>query len=210
MMIMAAGISGCDRGGSVESLAADAKAYAQTGDLTAALIQAKNAVAKAPENAEMRMLLANLYLDSYDALSAEKEFRKAASLGLSRQRIALGLSKALHAQGEFQKVLDESEALVGEHDPDIALLRADAFLGLKRFDEAREAYAAALKARPDNTHALTGMARFAYSQGDIAGANNYAEQAIAKNPNDAEVWMFNGGLLRAQGKSELARASISR
>ena len=66
-----AGLSGCGRTQSTESLLSDAKQYEQKGDLKAALIQLKNAVEKSPDNGEARLALGNLELDMGDAASAE-------------------------------------------------------------------------------------------------------------------------------------------
>ncbi|UUZ51346.1 hypothetical protein LP420_18910 [Massilia sp. B-10] len=81
VFLFGAGLSGCNRSESAATLVAEAKSYQQKGDIKAALIQYKNAVAKSPEDAAIRIALGQLYNDTGDVVSAEKEFRKAASLG---------------------------------------------------------------------------------------------------------------------------------
>jgi Tfp pilus assembly protein PilF len=83
--LLLAGMSACNRDQSTASLLAEARQYQQKGDQKAALIQLKNAVAKSPEDAEARVQLGALYLETGDTVSAEKELRKAASLGLPRR-----------------------------------------------------------------------------------------------------------------------------
>ena len=74
-------LGGCNHSESAATLVSEAKSYQQKGDNKAALIQMKNAVVKSPEDAEIRLALGTLYNDTGDAVSAEKEFRKALSLG---------------------------------------------------------------------------------------------------------------------------------
>ncbi|MDB5906724.1 MAG: hypothetical protein JWP34_838, partial [Massilia sp.] len=106
-LVLAAGLSGCGKTESSASLMAEARQYQQKGDNKAALIQLKNAAAKSPEDAEVRFALAGLYNTLGDAVSAEKEIRKAISLGVDGARAAPELAKALQMQGQPQKAIDE-------------------------------------------------------------------------------------------------------
>ena len=69
--ILATGLSGCNRTQSTETLLAEATNYQQKGDIKAALIQLKNAVANSPENGEAHMALGTLQLSTGDAVSAK-------------------------------------------------------------------------------------------------------------------------------------------
>ena len=105
--LLLGGLTACNRDQSTASLLAEAKQYQQKGDEKAALIQLKNAVAKSPEDAEARLQLGMLYLDSGDAVSASKELRKAASLGMTPARTLPLLAKSMQAQGQFKEMLAE-------------------------------------------------------------------------------------------------------
>lgn len=204
--MLSAGLAACNRGGSVESLVAEAKTYQQKGDHKAALIQLKNAVTQSPDDGALRIALGQAYLDTFDPVSAEKEYRKALALGSKPEQLLLGLTRALHAQGQYKKVLEDTEAVVGQSDPDITLMRADALLALGRHDEAKEAYGAVIKARPDGMEALNGMARYYFATGDLAAADQAADQAVAKYPADAETLLLKAKLLQAQKKTDEAAA----
>ncbi|HEX9172607.1 MAG TPA: tetratricopeptide repeat protein, partial [Telluria sp.] len=128
---MSVAISACSRTETTESLLADARQYQQKGDNKAALIQLKNAVAKSPEDGEARMLLATLYSDTGDAVSAEKEVRKAMSLGIPAERSLPLLGKSLVALGQFQKVLDEIPAAAAARSAQLSTMRGNAYLALK-------------------------------------------------------------------------------
>jgi putative PEP-CTERM system TPR-repeat lipoprotein len=200
----AAVLTGCHHA-STESLLADARQYAQKGDHKAALIQLKNAVANSPDAPAARLALADEYSVTGDMVSAEKEYRKALSLNAPKDQVLLPLAKTLLAQGQFQKALDET-ADRSASSAELTTLRGEAYLGLNDPAHAKEAVEAALKLKPDHAPALIGMARWAMSQNDLAGATAYADSAIAKNPRDAEALFFKGAMLRAAGKPEEAIA----
>jgi putative PEP-CTERM system TPR-repeat lipoprotein len=207
-LMLAAGLSGCGKTESSASLMAEARQYQQKGDNKAALIQLKNAATKSPEDAEVRIQLAVLYNQMGDAVSAEKEIRKAISLGADNARAAPELAKALLQQGQAQKAIDASTAAAAKAGPELLAVRGNAFLGLNQPDQAREAYQQALTAKPGYAEAMLGMARLAMIAKDTAGSAALADQAIAANPKDPAVYFFKGSLLRIQGKQDEAIAAF--
>lgn len=206
-LMLAAGLSGCGKTESSASLMAEAKQYQQNGDNKAALIQLKNAATKSPQDAEVRFQLATLYNQMGDAVSAEKEIRKAVSLGLDGARTAPALAKALLMQGQMQKAIDESATAAVKPDPALHAIRGDAFLGLNQPAQAKEAYQQALAAKPGFADALIGLARLAMVDKDVDAASRFTEQAIAANPQDPSVWFFKATLLRSQAKMDDAIAA---
>ena len=107
-LFLAGAVSGCGKNQSSEALVAEAKQFQAKGDNKAAVIQLKNAVAKNPQDVEARFLLASIYNEMNDPTSAEKEIRKAISLGMAPERALPVLAQALLSLGQFQKVLDET------------------------------------------------------------------------------------------------------
>lgn len=208
-LLMAAGLTACGKTETTASLMAEAQRYQQSGDNKAALIQLKNAVATNPEDAEVRFRLASLYNVTGDPVSAEKEIRKAASLGMASARTAPQLAKALLAQGQAQKALDESAAAAASGDPDLLAVRGEALLGLRELDKAKQAFAQVLAAKPGHAEALIGMARLAMADKDPAAATILMDQAISANPKSAKVFFFKGALLRAQNQPTEALAALS-
>ena len=209
-LVLGAGMSGCNRGESVPTLVAEAKAYQQKGDFKAALIQLKNAVAKSPEDAEIRLSLAALYMETGDAVSAEKEYRKAMSLGASADRTVAGLGAALQAQGEFKKLIEETEAEAAKGDPKLLVNRGNAFMALGEPAKAKQSYEAALAKQPGFSDALLGLSGHAFSQNDAEGGHRYAAEAAAKDPNNPDVWMYQGMLAGRAGKNEEALAAYDK
>ncbi len=206
-MAFSAGISGCSKTADVEKLVGEAKDYQQKGDYKSAIIQLKNALQKNPDDAEARYLLGTIYNRTGDALSAEKEIRKAVSLGMDAVRVLPDLGKALLLQGQDQQVLDETQAAGAAGNAAIATLRGTAYTALGKHDEAGQAFALALQDKPGYPDALIGMAKLALAQKDLNGAMQLAEQAVAKNPDSIESWLFKGDLLRAQSKIDASLAA---
>ncbi len=206
-LLLSVGISACSRTETTESLLADAKQYQQKGDNKAALIQLKNAVAKAPEDGEARMLLATLYSELGDAVSAEKETRKAMGLGIAPERTLPLLAKSLVATGQFQKVLDEIPAAAASKSALLTNMRGNAYLTLKDPEQAKAAYEQALALQGDAGNALIGLTMLSLGKGEVAAAERYSADSLVKDPTNAEVWMVNAMLLRRAGKNTEALAA---
>jgi putative PEP-CTERM system TPR-repeat lipoprotein len=205
LILLGGGLTGCKQKQSVQALVAEANQYHQKGDDKAAIIQLKNALEKKPDDADTRALLGSIYLETGDAQSAEKEIRKAMSLGKSADQVAANLAKALLMQGQFQKALDATSQAAGvKADANILTLRGSAYLAMGKSAEAKEAFESALKEKPDYPAALIGLAKRAAIEKDMDSANAYTEQAVTKNPANIDALLFKGDLLRAQGKFDLA------
>jgi len=201
-------ISGCGKTQSTESLLAEAKQYQQKGDRKAAIIQLKNALQKNPDNVETRYLLGTIYNEIGDPVSAEKELRKAASLGMDAAKIAPEMAKSMFMQNQFPKVLEELKLVSGgKIDTSITLLKGNTYLRLGKNQEAKEAFEGILAEQNNHPEALVGLARHALSSDDFKSAYRYLDQATEKNPTNFGAWLFKGDLLRAQNRIEPALAA---
>jgi putative PEP-CTERM system TPR-repeat lipoprotein len=204
-LLLSVGISACSRTETTETLLADAKQYQQKGDTKAALIQLKNAVAKSPEDGEARMLLATLYSETGDYVSAEKEVRKAMGLGIPAERTLPLLGKSLVALRKFQNVLDEIPAAAAAKSAKLSSLRGNAFLALNDAPNAKAAYDQALALAGDAGGALIGLTMYSLAQKNDDAASRYSADSLVKDPTNPDVWMVNAMLLRKHGKPLEAR-----
>ncbi len=208
-IIVSAALGGCNRSKPTEQLLADAKQYQQKGETKAAMIELKNAVANSPENGEARLALGVMHVDTGDFVSAEKELRKALSLGIDKKRVLPSLARSLEQQGKFKEVLDTVPPEAAASSAELLALRGNVYLNMNDVEKAREAYEQALKLQPDNGNVLIGMARLAMYQKDAAAAENYADQAVKKDPKNTDAWMFKGALARGEGKMPEALAAFT-
>lgn len=202
-----AGLSACSNNQSTETLLAEAKQYQQKGDVKAAMIQLKNAVAKSPEDAEARIQLGMLHLEVGDAVSADKELRKARSLGADAGRVLPLLGKSNMLQGRAKELLDDISADQAKGSAPLLALRGDALLVTGKPDEAKAAFEAALAIDPNLGAAFLGLARYAMLNNDRAGAERLLAEALAKDPKNSDVWMAQGSMLRMSNKADEAIAA---
>ena len=164
-------------------LVSEARAYQQKGEFKAALIQLKNALQKNPDDREARRLLGEIYYQTNDPLSAEKELRKALELGARPDEVHPTLGKVLLLQGQFQKILDEIKQADGEKpNAQLQSIRGNAYLALGKRKDAKESFDLALKESPNSADALMGSAKLALIDGDIGAAVPLVDLAVAKNP----------------------------
>ncbi|MCC2955077.1 PEP-CTERM system TPR-repeat protein PrsT [Massilia sp. IC2-477] len=209
-ILLSAGMVGCSRTQTTEELLTEAQNYVQKGDRKAALIQLKNAVAQSPENVEARLRLGNLSLETGDMASAEKEFRKAASLGAAPEKTLPQLARILFFQGKYKDILDEVTPEKAKGSAELLARRGDAHLGLGERDKAKEAYDAALAVNPNSGDALIGMARLAVMNNDLQTTERLVDEATTRDARNAEAWMMKGNLLRSTGKSKEALAAYDK
>jgi putative PEP-CTERM system TPR-repeat lipoprotein len=189
------------------NLRAEIVQYQQAGEFNAAVIVLKNALGIKPNDGELRYLLATVYLDTGDGISAEKEIRMAQGFGYSPDASLPVLGKALLLQGQFQKVIDETGPAVARGGAELLCVRAEAYLGLGKRDDARILYEKVLETHPKQAAALIGLGRVGYLARDVDTARKYSELALAAEPRNTDALLFKGDLLRAQNQAEQALAT---
>ncbi|MDE2366898.1 MAG: tetratricopeptide repeat protein, partial [Betaproteobacteria bacterium] len=142
IIILGTSIPGCaKKTENAQTLIAEARGYQAKGDDKAAIIQLKNALQSSPDNAEARHLLGTIYNKTGDLQSAEKELRKALSLGMSPAAVLPDLGQTMLNLGQFQQVLDETSKLAGEkNSAEISTLRGNASLALGKIKEAKDLF----------------------------------------------------------------------
>lgn len=202
-------LASCGGRRDVPSLIEAAQRFHQKGENKSAIIELKNALQIDPGNAASRLLLGKVYLESGDSLSAEKELRKAQSLGLPPAAVLPALGKALLLSGQFDKVLAEMR-IDPAAAPDIQVsvlgVRGDAFLALGDPRQAGVLYARMLALQPGAAVALRGQARIV-SVRQPGEALALIDQALRVHPGDVDSLLLRGDLLRLQKKPQEARVS---
>jgi putative PEP-CTERM system TPR-repeat lipoprotein len=201
-------LSACSKLQTPESLIGQARQYQAKGDYKTAIIELKNALQKAPGNAEARFLLGTIYSKTDDAVSAEKELRKALELGMDPVKVLPALGQVILAQGKYQQALDEIKPVTGiKESPAISCIQGNSYLSLGKNQQAKASFEQALKSVPGYADALIGLSKLAMTENNSEEANRYAALAISSNPNNVSVWIYQGGLLRFQNKTDLALAA---
>ena len=110
------------------------------GSLRAAILECRNALQIDPDNAAAHLELGYIALDTRDGRSADTAFGKAQELGADEEQVRFALTLAYLYSGRYQDTLDLLRDLAGRPGIDADeynLRRAEAFIGLSRFDEAQ-------------------------------------------------------------------------
>ena len=187
--VMACGVlalGACDpRGGSIESMVKRAQEHRAAGSIRASIIELKNALQKDPQNANIRMLLGEAFIDIGDSNSADIELRRAQELGAPAARTAQLLAETKLLQGRFDQVLRDipvNDAAPAEARATVLALRARAHLGLGQRVQAEQAFKAALELDPKSIDALVPLSRLAYATNNLTAGADYMARAAAAAP----------------------------
>jgi putative PEP-CTERM system TPR-repeat lipoprotein len=191
-------LGACDpRGGSIDSMVKRAQDHRAAGSIRASIIELKNALQKDTQNANVRMLLGEAFVDIGDSNSADIELRRAQELGAPPARTAQLLAEAKLLQGRFDQVLRDNP--VNEADPAeaksaVLALRGRAHLGLGQRVQAEQAFKAALDLDPKSTEALVPLSRLAYATNNATAGTDYMARAVAAAPKDLKVLALQGDM----------------
>lgn len=196
VLCLAIGLPACNRD-TPEKFIASGKSYLANRDYSAAAIQFKNAVQKAPNHAEARYLLGITLEQQDDPGSAEIELRKAISAGYAADLTYPALVRVLLERRQFEKALSESvsQQNVNPAKVELLALSGDAQLDLGKVQDAHAAYSAALSAEPSNATAALGMAKVAAFERDLPRANQLVDEILVRSPSSREALLLKGDLL---------------
>jgi cellulose synthase operon protein C len=211
-MLGSALLAGCG-GEAPDKLLASARDYMAKGDAKAAVIQAKNALAKQPESAEARFVLGRALLETGDLRGAEQELAKARDLRYSVDAVVPLLLQIWLETAKFDKVIAEGRQaglLTADAKVKAGALVARAQIATGKPAEAQETIAGVLRAAPDNAGALLVQARLRMADKDVKEALALAERAIEKAPAAPDGLIFKGEVLVASGRAVEGLAALRR
>jgi len=183
----------------------DAEQYFASGNLEAAEIELKNAVRQSPKDPAIHLRLAAVYLRLGDAASAEREARAARELNPDEADYLPILADALLSQKKFKDLFELIEPAdrnpVLESKVRTALGTAAAGL---HYDEKAEAFLRdAIRLDPSAVEPGIQLARFLNGSKREA-AERVINDAIAANPQSAELRRVKGEMLWSHGDSNAA------
>lgn len=194
LAIAAVLLAGCG-GKSEADLTASGKQLLAEKNPSAAIIQLKSALQKAPESAEARLLLGKALLDNGDPVSALVELRKAQELRSSDEEVVPSIAQAMLLTGEHARMIEQFGTLRLK-DPkaaaDLSTSLATAYVISDDKDKARAMIASAQQSVPGHFQSIVLNARLQASEGDFDGALALLEQALAKEPGDERAGVLKG------------------
>lgn len=190
-----------------------AQAYIAQKNYPAAVIELKNALAAAPDNAQARFLLGSAFLYGGDPVAAATELQKAIALGypadeayplLARSYTQRPVTRAEVAELERVPVQGaQAKALVAAHTATAWL-----FLGERR--DARRQVEAALALAPDNLEAHIALAKLLGVEGNLPEARREIDAVLAKVPDDVDALLVRSEVEIARGDRPAATKTLER
>ncbi len=176
----------------------EAKEYLAGGNIKAAIIQLKNALQKNPDNVAARELLGRIYIRVGNGRAAEKEIRAAIRRGGDRSALRALLGRTLLLQGRYDDALTAAVDDLGEgmERAEILVIRGQAYLGLRQFDQSADAFREADRLNPREVRAKVGLAQGLVNQGKVKDAEIEVDIALSRKPESTEALALKGELRR--------------
>lgn len=189
-------LGGCGLAGGHGSLAAGTK-YQADGQYRAAYIEAKKVLQRDEKNGDAWLLLGQASLMLGNPKDAQSELQNAKANGVPEPRWVVPMGRVLLVMNQYDavlKTLPADKSFEPAVKAQVDVLRGDAYRGLKQFDQAKQAYEAALALEPRQPGALVGLAKLAEEAHDKDSANRYVQQALAASPENPQAWVAKGDL----------------
>jgi putative PEP-CTERM system TPR-repeat lipoprotein len=199
--VSVATISGCDSK-SADQYVQSAQTHRSNGEISAAIIDLKNALQKDPKNQAARLLLARLFLDRSDPAGAEAEIQRAREEGADKVSTAKPLAEAELLLGKPDAALKEADPSFGttpEQKAGLFAMRGLALMELGQAEDARQALEAGLKEDPHSVDVLSAMARQALGAHDLQTARDRLAEAQKEDPKNPSLFSLQGAIAFATG-----------
>ena len=179
----------------------------QKGDLRGAEIQLRNAIREEPQNGDLRLRLAQVFLALNNPLGAEAEALAARQRHMDDDRVAPVLAEALLRQGQFGKLLQSVPA--GNRQP-AAESMVRLARGLATLEQGDRGAAGTMlreseKLDPEAVGPKTALVFWMLVGKDLVGAQREAATALALAPHSSDALDAMGSVLMAANSREEAR-----
>ncbi len=186
--------------------------FALTVAACAALLAAPQATST-HDDSELQLQLASLLFEEtrfHEALEAYRRAIDTSDTDLAL-RARVGFVRTALRIGQFRDAQREGASLRANAplNPDALSAYADAVWSAGLFDEAEQAWAAALELSPDSSRARHGIARSLASRSKLDDAMNEAQAALKISPRDGEIHHTVGTIYERMGRFEQAAASFN-
>jgi tetratricopeptide (TPR) repeat protein len=187
------------------------KAYMDEEKPSEAIIEYKNALQIDPNDAAAHYGLAQAYMASQDVRKAYWELQETVRLDPSNLDARLGLGQFLlfGKQDEYGQALEQADAVIAA-DPsrwEAQVLRGRALESLKRLDEAKAAYEAAVQAQPERPELVRLLAGFHVRSGDREGAEPLYHKLTEMDPSAESYFALAGFLAQDRARDAEAEAA---
>lgn len=209
---VAVGISltGCG-GKDPQELIQSAQQNIQQGDEAAAVIELKNALQEAPQNAQARFLLGKVYTEQGAWAAAAKELEEAKKYGFDINAVVPLLALSYYSQSNLQQLESLSEIGTGLSTTSKAAVFAFTAMTLFELgviDEAQVMVEEAKNEAPESEFSKLSSALQDIAAGNIDSADNTLDTIIESDVSLPEVYLFKGQIASYRENTEEAVAAF--
>jgi Tfp pilus assembly protein PilF len=184
-------LTGCNQASKTyDEYLAESQRFIDQNEFKSAEISLKNAIQQSPDAPQARVELGKLYLEKGQAHIAAAELRKAVQLGANDVEAYTLLGDALLLKGDFSIILERFNPSATDADALVAVKKsylAEAYLGLKKFDNAKVMFDQALQSDSSNMRAKLGAAKVALVNGQTDLATDRVGKITEDEPNSASA-----------------------
>jgi putative PEP-CTERM system TPR-repeat lipoprotein len=189
----------------------NAQALMTKGDLRGASIELRNAARVAPNNADIHLELAKIYLMLSNLPSAEAEARTALQRNGDEGKIAPVLAEILLRAGKYEALLRDVPAgnRPAAEESAVRLYRGHAYISLHQLTQAEPLMRDAERLDPNSVGAKLGMARLLMAEGKATEGEQEIDQALKVAPRDSHAEIAKADILRSRGDADGALAYLN-
>lgn len=175
-----------------------------TGELEQAGLFLRQAIALAPDRADLLASLGNVCLHSGDTEAALDCYRRALLIDGHDIATHLGFAAALMVLEQYDEAIEllEQARKRKPGDPAIRMGLFQACHAANRYDDARRHLDAVIARDAGNSEARYGLAILALETGELADADRHIRMAIRLHPFYADAWLVLADLRTIQAADE--------
>ncbi len=170
----------------------------EAGNIRTARVEFMNALQADPDNRPARIMQARVLLALGDGAAAQAEVERARQSGVAAAQTHHLLAHARLLQGDARGALAELADVPPAHAAYAARIRGRAAMTLGDNVAAAQAFDEALRLSPNDSALWTDIALFRRNGGEIGGAIQAADRAVAANPRNTDALLLRGELTRTQ------------
>jgi tetratricopeptide (TPR) repeat protein len=189
-------------------------AYMKENKASEAVIEYKNALQIAPNDANAHYGLAQAHMANKEPQKAYWELQETVRLDGTNldARLALGQFLLLGREEEFQQALKEGEAVIAAAPErwEGYVLHGAALERLKRADESEADYKKALELQPEKPELIRTLAGYYVRKGDRATAEPLYQKLLEKEPTAASYLLYAGFLALDRARDADAEAAYQK
>ncbi len=190
-----------------------ARTAIEQGEPNAAVVDLKNALQISPDNGEARWLLASIYIQLEDGVSAEKELRQAQNAGIALDSVIVPLARALFLQGRYDDLISDilpSNDLAAAQRAEVLAIRGQTYIYQGKLERAQEVLDQALNINDETITALVGHALVNMASGELGAVRGWLERVLAIAPNHHQAWGLLGRLEERSGNFDAAQEAFTK